>query len=66
MYASQWLWSIAQILLLQNWLAGPLNFIFFIPFYILRVPAEETMMLDTFGDLYCEYLKKTGGVIPKF
>ena len=66
MYASQWLWSIAQILLLQNWLAGPLNLIFFIPFYILRVHAEEKMMLDTFGGPYREYLKKTGSVIPKF
>ncbi|MCX6048749.1 MAG: protein-S-isoprenylcysteine O-methyltransferase, partial [Chloroflexi bacterium] len=39
MYASQWLWVIAQILLLQNWLAGPLNLLIFIPFYFLRVPA---------------------------
>ena len=66
MYASQWLWVIAQILLLQNWLAGPIGLIIFIPFYILRVPAEEKMMLDTFGDKYREYMKKTGGVIPKF
>lgn len=66
MYASQWLWVIAQILLLQNWLAGPIGLIIFIPFYILRVLAEEKMMLDTFGDQYREYVKKTGGVIPKF
>jgi protein-S-isoprenylcysteine O-methyltransferase Ste14 len=66
MYASQCLWAIAQILLLQNWLAGPLHLIFFVPFYILRVQAEEKMMLDTFGDRYREYMKKTGGVIPKF
>lgn len=66
MYASQWLWVIAQILLLQNWLAGPIDLIIFIPFYILRVLAEEKMMLDTFGDQYREYVKKTGGVIPKF
>ena len=65
MYASQWLWGIAQILLLQNWFAGPLNLIYFIPVYILRVQAEEKMMLDTFGDPYREYMKKTGGVIPK-
>ena len=65
MYASQWLWVIAQILLLQNWLAGPIGLLFFIPFYILRVQAEEKMMLDTFGDSYRQYMKKTGGVIPK-
>ena len=66
MYASQWLWVIAQILLLQNWLAGPIDLIFFIPFYILRVQAEEEMMIDAFGDQYHEYLKKVGGVIPKW
>ncbi len=66
MYASQWLWVIAQILLLQNWLAGPIDLLFFIPFYILRVRAEEKMMLDTFGEQYRAYMKTTGGVIPKF
>lgn len=66
MYASQWLWVIAQILLLQNWLAGPLDLLFFIIFYTLRVQVEEKMMLDTFGDEYRVYMEKTGGVIPKF
>jgi protein-S-isoprenylcysteine O-methyltransferase Ste14 len=66
MYASQWLWVVAQILLLQNWIAGPIGLIFFIPFYILRVRAEEKMMLDTFGNQYRDYMKKTGGVIPRF
>jgi protein-S-isoprenylcysteine O-methyltransferase Ste14 len=66
MYASMWLGAIAQILLLQNWLAGPMYLILFALFYFLRVPAEEKMMLDTFGDRYREYIKKTGGVIPKW
>jgi protein-S-isoprenylcysteine O-methyltransferase Ste14 len=66
MYASQWLWVIAQALLLQNWIAGFLNFIFFIFFYILRTRSEEKMMLDTFGDQYRSYMEKTGGVLPKF
>jgi protein-S-isoprenylcysteine O-methyltransferase Ste14 len=65
MYASQWLWVIAQILLLQNWVAGPMGLILFIPFYLLRVPAEEKMMLDAFGDKYREYMSRVGGVVPK-
>jgi protein-S-isoprenylcysteine O-methyltransferase Ste14 len=65
MYASQWVWVIAQILLLQNWLAGPIGLIVFTPFYFLRVRAEEKMMLDTFGDQYRAYMNKTGGVIPR-
>jgi protein-S-isoprenylcysteine O-methyltransferase Ste14 len=66
MYASQWLWVVAQILLLQNWIAGPIGLLFFIPFYILRVRAEEKMMLDTFGNQYRDYMGRTGGVIPRF
>ena len=65
MYASQWLWVIAQPLLLQNWIAGFSNLLVFIPFYFLRVKAEEQMMLDSFGTQYQEYMKRTGGVLPK-
>lgn len=65
MYASQFIWAIAQILLLQNWLAGPANLVFFLAFYLLRVRSEEQMMLDTFGDEYRAYMQRTGGVIPK-
>jgi protein-S-isoprenylcysteine O-methyltransferase Ste14 len=65
MYASQWILVIAQPLLLQNWLAGFMNLLVFIPFYFLRVHAEEKMMLNSFGDQYREYMKKTGAVLPK-
>jgi protein-S-isoprenylcysteine O-methyltransferase Ste14 len=65
MYASQWLWVIAQPLLLQNWIAGFANLLIFIPFYMLRVQAEEQMMINKFGDQYRDYMKRTGGVLPK-
>lgn len=65
MYASQWLLTLATPLLLQNWIAGFLNLLVFIPFYLLRVKAEEQMMLDSFGTQYQEYMKTTGGVLPK-
>ena len=66
MYASQWLWVIAQPLLLQNWIAGFLNLLVFIPFYFLRVKAEEQMMMEKFGDQYHIYTQKVGAVFPKF
>lgn len=65
MYASQWLWVIAQPLLLQNWITGVVNLFIFIPFYVLRVQAEEKMMIEKFGEDYRAYMKRTGGVIPK-
>lgn len=66
MYASQWLWVIAQPLLLQNWVAGFINLLVFIPFYILRVRAEERLMLEQFGDQYRSYMQKVGAVLPRF
>lgn len=65
MYASQWLWVIAQPLLLQNWIAGFLGALTFVPFYFLRVQAEEQMMVDSFGMQYQEYMKTTGRVLPR-
>lgn len=66
MYASQWLWVIAQPLLLQNWIAGFVNLLVFIPFYFLRVRAEEQLMLEQFGDQYRSYMQEVGAVFPKF
>jgi protein-S-isoprenylcysteine O-methyltransferase Ste14 len=66
MYASQWLWVIAQPLLLQNWIAGFANLVIFIPFYFLRVQAEEQLMIDKFGSRYQAYMQRVGGVLPKF
>ncbi|HEY0607018.1 MAG TPA: protein-S-isoprenylcysteine O-methyltransferase [Herpetosiphonaceae bacterium] len=65
MYASQWVWSVGQALLLQNWIAGPLGFVGFLPMYFLRVPREEQMMLEHFGDDYREYMAQTGRVFPR-
>ena len=65
MYASQWLWVIAQPLLLQNRVAGWLNLLIFIPFYLLRVKAEEQLMIEKFGDEYRAYTQKVGAVVPK-
>ena len=66
MYASQWLWVLAQPLLLPNWIAGFANLLVFIPFYFLRVKAEEQLMLEQFGEQYRSYMQKVGGVVPRF
>jgi protein-S-isoprenylcysteine O-methyltransferase Ste14 len=66
MYASQWLWVIGQVLVLQNWIAGWAGLATtFVPLYALRVPREERMMLDRFGGEYRAYMHRTGRVIPR-
>lgn len=65
MYAAHWLWAVAQALLLQNWIAGPALLVTFFPVYWLRVPREEQMLLEHFGDAYRSYMNRTGRVIPR-
>ena len=65
MYASEWLWGVAQALLLQNWVAGLAGLALFAPLYVLRVPREERMMLDRFGAEYHAYMNRTGRVVPQ-
>ncbi len=65
MYASQWLWSIAQPLLLQNWIAGWSSAALFLPLYLARVPQEERMMIEQFGDAYRAYTQQTGRILPR-
>jgi protein-S-isoprenylcysteine O-methyltransferase Ste14 len=64
MYGAHWVWGIAQVFILQNWIVGPATLITFAPFYFYRIPHEEQMMLEQFGESYTNYIKKTGRVIP--
>jgi len=64
MYAAHLLWAIAQGLLLENWLAGWAFLVIFVPFYLLRVPKEEKMMLEQFGQEYRQYISRIGRMIP--
>ena len=65
-YAAHGLWGIAQALLLQNWIAGLSMLVFFLPLYLARVPNEEKMMLEHFGEVYRVYMDQTGRLIPRF
>ena len=65
MYAAHILWGIAQPLLLWNWIAGLSMLVMIFPLYFYRVPKEEIMMVDEFGDEYRHYMDRTGRVFPK-
>lgn len=65
MYAAHWLWAIAQLFLVQNWLAGPAMLFFYAPLYFSRVGQEEEVMREHFGRDYEEYMARTGRVLPR-
>lgn len=64
-YAAVWLTVIAQALMIDNWFVGLSGMVVYLPVYLTRVPAEERMMLDRFGDAYRAYMARTGGIIPR-
>lgn len=66
MYAAFFLMGIGQGLLLGNWIAGPGFIVFFVLLYFVRVPREEEMMVEQFGEEYETYIKRTGRIIPRF
>ena len=65
MYTSIALFSLAQGLMLENWLAGWSALVAFAILYFVRVPHEELMMSDFFGREYGEYTSKTGRLFPR-
>jgi protein-S-isoprenylcysteine O-methyltransferase Ste14 len=65
MYSAHFLWAVAQVLLLHNWIAGPAFLVTSVPLYLFRVPVEERMMLDRFGEEYRMYINRTGRMFPR-
>jgi protein-S-isoprenylcysteine O-methyltransferase Ste14 len=64
-YGKLLLWGVAQVLLLQNWIAGPSGLVFALAFYLARVRREEVMLLEQFGDSYRDYMARTGRLLPR-
>jgi protein-S-isoprenylcysteine O-methyltransferase Ste14 len=64
MYSAFWLWALAQALLLPNYVAGLAGLLGFGLLYVVRVGREEQLMLDTFGEEYRGYMRRTKRLIP--
>jgi protein-S-isoprenylcysteine O-methyltransferase Ste14 len=63
-YAAFLLWGVAQAMLLPNWVVGITGPIILVILFAIRIPREEQMMIDTFGDAYRDYGKRTARFIP--
>ncbi|MCQ3975175.1 MAG: isoprenylcysteine carboxylmethyltransferase family protein [Anaerolineae bacterium] len=65
-YTFGWLLSIAQALLLWNWVVAVAGLASFALLYFQRVRHEEQMMLDRFGEAYRAYMNRTGRIVPRW
>ena len=66
MYTAIFLITLAQALLLANWIAGPAGLVTFALLYVTRVQSEEQMMADSFGDEWHAYAARTPRLVPRF
>ena len=64
-YTSGVIFMIAMLLISSNWFVG-LCWSGVIVLYAQRIPHEESMLLDKFGDEYRQYMNTTGKILPKF
>lgn len=64
MYTCLFVYAIALPLHSANYLTGVIPMLSFLGIYFIRIPSEEKMMLQLFGDQYRTYLHKTKRVIP--
>jgi protein-S-isoprenylcysteine O-methyltransferase Ste14 len=65
MYTAFFIIGIGFFLLSTNWLVGIIYLGTLSLMYMVRISAEEKMMLDRFGDDYRQYMKKTGRILPR-
>jgi len=64
MYSQMLIWAIAQCLIISNYITGFSGLIVWVVFYFIRVPKEEKMMTDYFGEEYIKYKRQTRSILP--
>ena len=64
MYLQIWIWVVFQGILLDNWMVEVYGVFAWALLYFIRVPREEIMLVNTFGQAYKDYISETGRVFP--
>ncbi|CAN5254339.1 protein-S-isoprenylcysteine O-methyltransferase [soil metagenome] len=64
MYASFWLWGLAQAFLLPNAVAAFSGLVAVAILFFARIDYEERMLTEAFGDDYRVYMRETKRIIP--
>lgn len=65
MYSAIFLITLAQALILSNWIAGPLGLVAFTALYLVRIGPEERMMAEQFGAEWEAYAARTPRLVPR-
>jgi protein-S-isoprenylcysteine O-methyltransferase Ste14 len=65
MYTHHLLFSLAQLLVLHNWVVACFAVASSVLVYAIRIPGEEKALLAEFGESYRTYMRRTGRVLPR-
>lgn len=65
MYLQIFIWTIAQALIASNLITSSAGLLAWAFLYFIRIPKEEKMMMEYFGDEYTRYMNQTGKIFPK-
>jgi len=65
-YLAFLLMQISVLLLTSNWFIGFCGIAIIISVIAIRIPEEERLLIEQFGDEYREYIKNTGALLPAF
>ena len=65
MYTQMWIGVLCICLISSNWIVGIAAVLTWSILYYIRLPEEEKMMEDEFGDEYKKYIKRTKKIIPR-
>ena len=58
--------QISVLLLTSNWFIGFCGLAIIVSVIAIRIPEEEKLLIEQFGDEYREYMKTTGALLPVF
>ena len=64
MYSALLLYSLGQVLVVPNWIAGPSYGLAMAALFAFRFKPEERMMLEQFGPEYATYMERTKRLVP--
>ena len=64
-YLAFFMMQVSVLLLTANWFIGLCGIAIILSVIAFRVPEEEKILLEQFGEEYGEYRKRTGSLLPR-
>ena len=64
-YSASFIALVGFFFLSANWILVGIPLLILLAFYSIKIPKEERELTENFGKKYIQYMKSTGGLLPK-